>query len=127
MAEGVFECCNAVAGTQLRLLPFAEWLQKVRQLHRESHALPEVPLIEFAFSREETSANGPQRTIRSTNLQFDCARTHQELESAGIVAPALDGVLLRRCLDSMFSLDAELREMALLRTDRARKNFVADR
>jgi amino acid adenylation domain-containing protein/FkbH-like protein/thioester reductase-like protein len=112
MIEGVFERCNEIADTSLELMPFYDWICEIKRLHHEGWSLPVVPLVEFAFCLDEKSFREHQRGVRSaTNMHFDCIRTHRELERAGIVAPVLGDDLLRTCVESMLSSDAELREL----------------
>jgi amino acid adenylation domain-containing protein/thioester reductase-like protein len=101
MVGGVFERFNEVLGTALELMPFAEWISEIKRLHREGLSLPVVPLIDV-YSYEGSS--------RSASTRFDCARTHRELERAGIVAPALSDALLRVSVEGMFARDPELRQ-----------------
>jgi amino acid adenylation domain-containing protein/thioester reductase-like protein len=109
MKEGLFERCSEVAGTPLKLESFYDWLQTIKRLHQEGRSLPVVPLIESLFSMDEQSFEQYQRRIRSVTIHFDCTRTHRELEQAGILSPVLNDDLLRLCLESMLSRDAELR------------------
>jgi thioester reductase-like protein len=106
--EGLFERCNAVAGTALKLVSFYEWVREIKRLHEEGRTLPEVPLIEFAFSLDEESLNKYQRAMDSTNVRFDCRRTYQDLACAGVVAPVLTDDMLAACLSSMFHRDPDL-------------------
>lgn len=108
MAAGMFERCNELFGTSLRLLPLYEWILQIKRLHNEGRSLPVVPLIEYAFSMDEDSFYENRRRFGQT--RFDCARTHNELEQAGIVAPALNETLLRAQIERMFAKDEELRE-----------------
>jgi amino acid adenylation domain-containing protein/thioester reductase-like protein len=110
MVDGVFELCNEIAGTSLELLPFYEWICEIKRLHSEGNSLPAVPLVEFAFSMDEEAFYKHQRRIESSQRQFDSARTHQELECAGIVAPVLSDDLFRVYVENMFSRDDELRK-----------------
>lgn len=109
--DGVFERCNEIAGTALELMPLYDWTRRVKQLHYEGRSLPIVPLIEYSFSMDEATFYEHQHR-RPSNVRFDCSRTHRELENVGIVTPALDDNLLRLCLSSMYSRDAELRASA---------------
>lgn len=111
MTEGLFELCNAIANTSLKLMSFYHWIREMRRLHLAGRTLPAVPLIEYAFSMDEVSFREQQRATESTKLRFDCARTHRELEEYSIVAPVLEDGLLRLCLDRMFSMDSELRQV----------------
>lgn len=110
MIEGVFECCNEVVERSIELVSYYDWICEVKRLHGEGRSLPVVPLIEFAFSMDEGEFWEQQRRIQAARMQFDCTRTHRELERAGIAAPALCADLLRVCLDSMFSRDPELQD-----------------
>jgi thioester reductase-like protein len=112
MIEGVFERCNQIAGTSLELMPLYLWIRAIQRLHEEGRSLPAVPLIEFAFSMDEGAFQEHQRVAGLGGVQFDCARTHRELEKAGIVAPVLNDELLKLCVAAMFSRDMDLREVA---------------
>jgi thioester reductase-like protein len=107
---GIFERCNEVMGTSLELKSWFEWLSKIKQLHCEGSSLPVVPLVETAFSMDEESFYEYQCRMGSGGTYHDCSRTCRELERAGIVAPALDDDLLKRCLESMFVRDIQVRE-----------------
>jgi thioester reductase-like protein len=109
--EGIFERCNEITGKPLELLSFYEWVQEIKRYHQAGFSLPIVPLVEFAFSMDETSFDDYQRRSRSENLVIDCTRTCQELEELGITAPILDDDLLGKCLRTLFATDADLREM----------------
>jgi myxalamid-type nonribosomal peptide synthetase MxaA len=125
MAEGVFERCNEIAGTSLALKSWREWIAEIKRLHHEGKSLPAVPLVEFAFSMGEESFSEHQRRIGSGQTRFDCARTHRELERAGIAAPVLDDQLLMAHLESMLSRDAELRDyIAVKRCEVANERYA---
>jgi thioester reductase-like protein len=109
MLGGVFERCNEIAGTSLKLMSFYEWICEMKRLHQAGRSLPAVPLIEFAFSMDEESFRKQQIAI--TSIPFDCARTHAELKRAGIVAPVLNDDLLRVYLECISSKDAELQQL----------------
>jgi len=110
-AEGIFERCNDMEEPSLELLPAYEWIGEMKRLHHEGRSLPATPLIEYAFAMDEGSFHENERRAQSTRVQFDCSRTHRELESAGIVAPVLDDDLLRTCLAGMIAWDDDLLEM----------------
>lgn len=100
MGEGVFERCNAVAGTSLTLLPRYQWTGVVESLHTQGRSLPIVPLVEQSFGLTETEFY--QREEReSRKPRFDCSLTHAALELADIVPPALNDELLRACVKRM--------------------------
>jgi len=103
---GVFERCNEIAGTAFRLLDESDWIAEVKSLHAAGRSLPVIPLLDVAFPiRPSQDVSAP---VPGTN-HIDCSRTHQELESAGIVAPVLDDDLLISYLNSMCSRDEQLR------------------
>jgi thioester reductase-like protein len=108
--DGVFERCNKIAGTSLQLISFYEWICEIKRLHNDGKTLSAVPLIEFAFSMDESSFDEHQRRVQSAEPRFDFSRTRQELEHAGIITPILNDDLLRVYVESMFSRDDELRE-----------------
>jgi thioester reductase-like protein len=108
LTDGVFERCNELMGMSLELLPYFEWIGKLRQLHQEGRSLPIVPLLEYTFSMDRESFDDHVRGNLLTRINFDCTRTYGELESAGIVAPALNDDLLRVCIEGMLARDADL-------------------
>lgn len=111
--DGVFERCNDIAGTALELLPYYQWIQEIKRLHLDGYSLPVVPIVEYAFSMSKEAFDRHQRSVRSAmHVQFGFARTHRELEAAGIVTPVLNDTLLRGCIEGMMSRDADLREWA---------------
>jgi thioester reductase-like protein len=111
MVGGVFERCNEIAGTELQLMSYYEWIRQMKRLHNAGRSMPVVPLIEFAFEMDEESFTKLLTNIHSNNGGFDCARTHSELEHGGIVAPFFDDDLVRDYLESMFSRDEQLRQL----------------
>ena len=113
---GVFEHCNAVCGTSLELVSYYDWVQELKRLHHAGRSMPLVPLIEFAFSMDEKSLNRHQRNLQARRLRFDCSRTQQALEKAGIPAPVLDDYLLRLCLEGMQARDPDLHEFVKQRS-----------
>jgi amino acid adenylation domain-containing protein/thioester reductase-like protein len=100
MREGVFERCNAIAGTSLELLPLYHWTREIERLYRQGRALPIVPLIEQAFGLEE-AAFYAREALESRKPRFDCTRTDVALESAGITAPVLNDELLKTCVENL--------------------------
>ncbi|MEP7242923.1 MAG: amino acid adenylation domain-containing protein [Gammaproteobacteria bacterium] len=118
-AEGVFERCNAIAGTSLELMSFYDWICEIKRLHRRGQVLPIVPLIEHVFSLDEASFHEQQRAAHAASVRFGCVRTYRELELAGIAPPVLDDDLLRRSLQSMFERDTELRQLRISRDEPA--------
>jgi amino acid adenylation domain-containing protein/FkbH-like protein/thioester reductase-like protein len=112
LIDRVFEVCNEVAGTSLELISHYDWISEVKRLHQEGYLLPALPLVEFAFSMDEESFYRYQHRMQLIATRFDCTRTHNELEQAGIVAPMLNGELLKVCIEGMLSRDAQLREFA---------------
>jgi myxalamid-type nonribosomal peptide synthetase MxaA len=110
--DGLFERCNDLLGTGLQLQSFYRWIGEMKHLHRHGLSLPVVPLIEFAFSMDETSFRERQSKASAAAIHLDCSRTNAELEQAGIVAPALDDRLLRLCVESMLARDPDLQKLA---------------
>lgn len=104
--NGVFEYLNDLRGTELKLLPFSEWIQGIRKLDREGRWLPIIPLMEFYEQRGDSA----------DSLQFDCRRTQRELEEGGIGSPIFDGKLLATCIDGMLSRDPDLSRVFSHRT-----------
>jgi thioester reductase-like protein len=109
--DGLFERCNEIAGIDLELLSYYQWIAQIKRLHQGGVSLPIVPLLEFAFSMNEESFNRHYAEELSSSVKFDCTSTHTELERAGIPAPMLDDSLLKACLDDMMFRDVELRRL----------------
>jgi hypothetical protein len=109
MPSGVFERCNAIMGTSLELMSMYEWIGQIKSLHQAGKSLPIVPLIEVAFSMDEKSFHEYWRRGQEENVRFECARTLNELECAGVIAPVFSDELLKRTVESMLSRDAEFR------------------
>lgn len=109
--QKVFETCRELTGAPGELLSYYDWVRRMKQLHEQGRELPAVPLIESAFNMDRTVFEEQQRTLRSAvNIRFDAARTHRELERAGIVAPILNEQLLAVCLQGLARWDADLRD-----------------
>jgi myxalamid-type nonribosomal peptide synthetase MxaA len=113
-ADHIFERCNEVAGTSLRLLPHYSWIGEIKRLHRLGESLPIVPLIESVFTMDEASFDERQRSMRSTRTRIDCSATHRELERAGIVVPPFSDALLRSFVDWLLTRDVDLARRGLL-------------
>ena len=103
MATGLYERCNEFGNMSLKLLPYYEWISEIRRLYQEGRSLPAVPLIEFAFSMDEQSFYDHQRRLGLGRLRFDCARTQQELERSGIVAPVFNDNMLKVYVKNVLS------------------------
>jgi hypothetical protein len=103
-----FERCNEILGGTLELKSTYGWIAELKRLHRNGRTLPVVPLIEFAFSMDETSFDIYQRGRKAMPIKYDCERTQTELERAGIDTPVVDGELLERCLNTMQRRDPDL-------------------
>jgi amino acid adenylation domain-containing protein/thioester reductase-like protein len=112
---GVFERCNDMGLASLELLPLYEWICAVKRLHYGGNDLPIVPLVQYAFTMDEASFDKHQQTFKSS-IEFDCSRTHRELEHAGIASPILDDNLLSKCVEDMLGRDAELRGVVQLKS-----------
>jgi thioester reductase-like protein len=112
MHDGIFERCNEIAGTELELMSFYDWIGEMKRLHRDGMSMPVVPLIEFAFSMSEASFEEHQRRMR-TNNRFDCTRTQQALKRGGVVIPEFDDELVGLTVRSMLVRDPELRDIVI--------------
>jgi thioester reductase-like protein len=119
MEDGLFERCNEIANTSLKLVPLFDWICMIKRLHEDGRSLPIVPLIEYAFSMDQESFHRHRGHTKRVNTRIDCFRTHRELENAGIVAPVLGDDALRMCLASIFERDEELRESTKYQRNRA--------
>jgi thioester reductase-like protein len=109
--DGIFECCNDVLGTSLELVPYYEWVLKMRDLHHRGIVLPAMPLIEFAFSMDKESFHEWQQAKRSSAFSFELSTTHAQLERGGVFAPILNKELVARCVQCMVSRDVDLRDL----------------
>jgi thioester reductase-like protein len=112
IAEGLFERCNAVAGTSLELVPFYDWVCEVKRLHYAGQSLPAVPLVEFAFSMDEATLCAYQHRIEYSGLHIDSSCTLGQLERAGVAAPMTTNELVRVSVENMLSTDSDLREVS---------------
>jgi amino acid adenylation domain-containing protein/thioester reductase-like protein len=108
--EDVFERCNDIAGTSLRLLPYYDWVREMRRLHHQGVTLPIVPLIESAFAMDEAAFYERQRRSRAGLIHFDSTRTRRELDRAGINISVTNDQLLIACLENMRATDVELQQ-----------------
>ena len=97
---GIFEKCNELEDTRLKLLPFDRWMYEMSRIHQDSELLEEMPLIEFAYSGQGSHGGG---------RQFSSVRTIQELRDAGIRLPVLNDAMVRLCIQSMHSRDKQVR------------------
>jgi myxalamid-type nonribosomal peptide synthetase MxaA len=111
-SAGLFERCNQIAGLSLELMPAHRWVQRVRKLHERGRSLPVVPLVQSAFSMDEAVFDEHWERAGYSRIQFECSRTHRELETAGIGVPELDDELLKMYIRCMHSRDKELRNAA---------------
>jgi myxalamid-type nonribosomal peptide synthetase MxaA len=104
---GIFERFNTVTQT-LRLLSFYEWVQELKRLNSLGTTLPAVPLMEFAFSMDETAFREWHR-LNVGRVSFDCSRTQRELDDHGVSLPSIDEDFFRRQIVNMTSTDGDLR------------------
>jgi myxalamid-type nonribosomal peptide synthetase MxaA len=105
--DGIFERCNAILDTQLELLPFYDWVLEMKRWHENGQSLPVVPLIQWAFSMSREAFEEQQRQLLSRRISFDCCRTRQELQDAGIETPVVNDRLLQLCVEDMVFRDEE--------------------
>jgi hypothetical protein len=110
MSAGVFERCNAAAGASLELLPLYQWTREIERLYNQGQPMPIVPLIEQAF-RLDQAAFYEREQLESRKPRFDCTLTHATLDLAGINAPVLNDELLKTCVQSLLTRDADLQRM----------------
>ena len=113
MDEGVFERCARIADTSLELLSLNDWLREIKRLHDEGLTLPALPLIDLSVSADGATLPKHQHDLESATVRFDCDRTHRELEDAGIAVPVVNDNLIRACLDSMLTRDADMQRFRL--------------
>lgn len=106
---GLFERYNALRTDPLTLMPFREWVARIRQLHIEGRSLPIVPLLEGG-SPEEFGLFTEESQPAGGRLEIDSTWTRGLLEQAGIVAPVLDDKLLTATLEAMISRDTDVRD-----------------
>jgi thioester reductase-like protein len=105
-SKDLFERCNEIAHTSLKLLSPYDWVCEIKRLHHAGWSLPVAPLIEFAFSMSEAQLNEYLR-VEANAIRFDSRRTQGELERAGIVAPELDDQLIKLCIANLLERDPE--------------------
>jgi thioester reductase-like protein len=110
MEEGVFERCNRMARTSLDLKPLYDWIGEIKRRYQSGQSLPVVPLVEYAFSMDESAFLERHPGNRVMNTEFDCSRTQRELEEAGIVAPTLSDEWLGVFVDRLVKTDVECTE-----------------
>ncbi len=108
--EGVFERCNEIAGTSLEIIPFYDWVVRIKQLHFAGQSLPVVPLLEYAFSMDEKSFYAHRQQTQAMRLRFDCSATQDALDKLGVGQPAGSDELLQLCVSNMLLADEDLRE-----------------
>jgi amino acid adenylation domain-containing protein/thioester reductase-like protein len=106
--RGLFERCNDVAGSSLRLISFFDWICELKRLHHRGWSLPAVPLVEFAFSMSESGFQEFLENAAATRVHVDCTRTRRELEQIGVPAMEFDDAVLRKCIRALFERDTEL-------------------
>jgi amino acid adenylation domain-containing protein/thioester reductase-like protein len=107
--DGIFERCNEVAGTALKIVSRYEWTCRVRELHRRGQTLPVLPLIDYVLPPPPGPSREARCSLQLPRTHIDCTRTRRELEHIGIMSPALDDHLLRLHLKDILARDAELR------------------
>jgi amino acid adenylation domain-containing protein/thioester reductase-like protein len=108
--DGVFECCNEIPGTRLQLKAVPDWIAALKRLHHSGVTLPAMPLIESAFTIDETESAGSHVNIGLSHSNIDCSKTYCELERDGIFAPEFNDHLVRLCVEDMLIRDEDLRE-----------------
>lgn len=96
--DGIFERCNELKYTSLRLLDFPDWIAEMRRLHNSGNTLPIVPLIEPLFSKGREFIQKQQAHLENGQPRIQCAKTSGELLVGGICAPLFDETLLHRYL-----------------------------
>lgn len=111
MTEGIFECVNELQGLSLQLLPYYEWLQKIRDLHNQGRSLPAVPLVEHAFSMSEAAYLQYEAELRRNRINIESSRSRLELQTANIFEPSFDGPAIRRAVLKMISSDPDLQNL----------------
>lgn len=99
--KGVFERCNEVAGTTLRLVSPYEWMCEIKRIHHQGRSLPAVPLFEYTFSMNREEFLTEQTEDRIDRIRIECTQTQRELESAGIAAPLFNDELLKVFVDKL--------------------------
>jgi thioester reductase-like protein len=119
MDEGMFERCNRVAETSLELISYYEWIGEMKRLHRAGQSLPAAPLIQSAFSLDESAFHAQQSDLRMHRVQAECTQTEQELARAGVSPPGSFDDVLRLTVEYMLRNDPELRDGATARAQLA--------
>jgi thioester reductase-like protein len=98
---GIFHLCSSLPPIHNIFGIFYDWIREMQRLHTEGRSLPAVPLIEYAFSMDESSFNDDQKRLHATALHFDCTQTEEELRTAGIVMPEFSDDLVRRSVKTI--------------------------
>ena len=101
---GLFESCNELIAMPLELMPYGQWSAEIRKLHRQGVSLPIAPLLDG----HEVSLHDRHGAPRAGSIRFDCTRTREELEAAGVTAPVFSRDLLQVLLASMLRRDRDL-------------------
>ena len=110
---GIFECLSRTAGVDLQLKSYFDWVAQIKRLHDSGQVLPVVPLIERAFSMDESEFQRYLQEYSSGGTEFDCSRTQRKLEQAGMVTPVFDDAVLQRFVWRLLMQDAQLQEKLL--------------
>ncbi len=107
---GLFEKCNQLLESPLKLMPFYDWTRELKRLHEGGYALPMVPLIEFAFSMNRQEFLHHLHLEEQSQLRVSGQRTSRELRDLGIFPPPSCVDLLGVCIEAMRERDGELGE-----------------
>jgi len=91
--DGLFEQCNAILEKPLELLPFRDWLTRMKRLRARGLDLPIAPLLDLY---DDSNATG-------TKILFDCAATDRRLMSIGMQTPRFEAQLLEPALHRMLN------------------------
>jgi len=105
---GVFERCNDIPGVSLDLLSHFEWIHEMKCRFEAGQWVPALPLIEYAFSLDETSFNNLMLEKRMKAVDIQSSITLRELVDAGIEPRGSMERLLRTCVEGMLVRDPDI-------------------
>ncbi|MCL2714513.1 MAG: amino acid adenylation domain-containing protein [Alphaproteobacteria bacterium] len=115
--EDVFVFYNQVAEPALQLLPPREWLTRIRERSEAGETLPIMPLVHSFLDMDEPTLEAHWAARERSGLRFDCARSCNELESAGVVMPPFNAELMGVYVRGMLAANPALRELVKMRSE----------
>ncbi|MCL2713560.1 MAG: amino acid adenylation domain-containing protein [Alphaproteobacteria bacterium] len=104
----VFAFYNAIAQKPLAILPYREWLGRVKARFVAGETLPIIPLVHPLLDLDEPTLRAFIAAQERATVRFDCSRTAHELEQAGVVWPVFNMHLMRSYLQGMLAANPAL-------------------